>query len=342
VWGGKVYTTKEEFNGYLKSKGLSYKTWVAKNPHAAPWEPGAQPSAKAEDGPVVDLGSAAIVLMIATACALLLLPRPRSALARLVRRSVSALPRSDRPHAPGPPWSRPSSPATPADESYEARRLVDDLVRVTNTLESLKATLETATAPERPKPVLQPEDDVLDEKPPGEVYPLKAARDEAISYLEPLAASEPVTQDEKPSVTPRQSETDLPRRPALAREAVSTSVVRALQGPGVEQHTRAPDSGATRQLPLECEIRFAGSDKTSHFFAVATHADGTETTLGASPSFRWPKSGPPVATPPAAAALRALVKALEREGWAVAGRGDDWFGFRLRAAKVDRAGAAGF
>ena len=39
VWGMTTYTSKEQFNGYLKSKGLSYKVWLARNPGAAPWEP---------------------------------------------------------------------------------------------------------------------------------------------------------------------------------------------------------------------------------------------------------------------------------------------------------------
>jgi hypothetical protein len=38
-WGDTVYTSKQEFKGYLKSKGLSYQTWLARNPGAAPWEP---------------------------------------------------------------------------------------------------------------------------------------------------------------------------------------------------------------------------------------------------------------------------------------------------------------
>lgn len=38
LWGGTVYTSKEQFNLYLKAKGLSYKTWLARNPGAAPWE----------------------------------------------------------------------------------------------------------------------------------------------------------------------------------------------------------------------------------------------------------------------------------------------------------------
>ncbi len=44
LWGGSVYTSKQEFNVYLKSKGLSYQTWLARNPGAAPWEPAAVPS----------------------------------------------------------------------------------------------------------------------------------------------------------------------------------------------------------------------------------------------------------------------------------------------------------
>lgn len=39
LWGNRVYTTKQEFQGYLRSKGLSYKIWLARNPGAAPWEP---------------------------------------------------------------------------------------------------------------------------------------------------------------------------------------------------------------------------------------------------------------------------------------------------------------
>ena len=38
VWGTTTYTSKEQFSGYLKSKGLSYKVWLARNPGAAPWE----------------------------------------------------------------------------------------------------------------------------------------------------------------------------------------------------------------------------------------------------------------------------------------------------------------
>ena len=40
VWGDTVYTSKQEFNGYLKAKGLSYGAWLERNPGVAPWEPG--------------------------------------------------------------------------------------------------------------------------------------------------------------------------------------------------------------------------------------------------------------------------------------------------------------
>src|SRR3954453_18900041 len=50
VWGGSVYHSKDEFGLYLKSKGLSYATWLRRNPGIAPWEPGerARPGAAGE------------------------------------------------------------------------------------------------------------------------------------------------------------------------------------------------------------------------------------------------------------------------------------------------------
>src|SRR5436190_23760180 len=40
VWGGNVYTSKNEFRMYLRSRGLSYSRWLQRNPGVAPWEPG--------------------------------------------------------------------------------------------------------------------------------------------------------------------------------------------------------------------------------------------------------------------------------------------------------------
>jgi hypothetical protein len=39
VWGGVVYGSKPEFMEYLRTKGLSYQTWLRRNPGVAPWEP---------------------------------------------------------------------------------------------------------------------------------------------------------------------------------------------------------------------------------------------------------------------------------------------------------------
>ena len=109
LWGGSVYTSKQEFNVYLKSKGLSYKTWVARNPGAAPWEPpvlrstakAPEPTkvrvvtkapAAAEAGGGGWLGRpllAGLGLIVATACAFLLLRRERPAMARFASGSVA-------------------------------------------------------------------------------------------------------------------------------------------------------------------------------------------------------------------------------------------------------------
>ena len=42
-WSGAavLYRSKPEFKLYLKTKGLSYSTWMKRNPGVAPWEPGA-------------------------------------------------------------------------------------------------------------------------------------------------------------------------------------------------------------------------------------------------------------------------------------------------------------
>ena len=86
VWGGKVYTSRQEFNGYLKSKGLSYETFVARNPGASPWEPDeftlgpitVRASIETREDWVVWLPLASIGLMLAIGCALMLWLRLRT------------------------------------------------------------------------------------------------------------------------------------------------------------------------------------------------------------------------------------------------------------------------
>jgi hypothetical protein len=78
VWGDKVYTSKQEFNGYLKSKGLSYKIWLARNPGVAPWEANFERrAAAAESGSRSPLVPAALGLLLGTGCTLLEFRRRR-------------------------------------------------------------------------------------------------------------------------------------------------------------------------------------------------------------------------------------------------------------------------
>jgi hypothetical protein len=108
LWGDKVYTSKEEFKGYLKSKGLTYSTWVARNPGAAPWEPAsARPSPEQSRG---WLGRALVAVLgsiVGIACALLLLWRWRPAIRAFARGSPAffgpRVPRSGNSPAAGPP-----------------------------------------------------------------------------------------------------------------------------------------------------------------------------------------------------------------------------------------------
>jgi hypothetical protein len=108
LWGDRVYTSKEEFKGYLKSKGLTYRTWVARNPGAAPWEPAsAPPSPEQSRG---WLGRALVAVLgsiVGIACALLLLGRWRPAIRTLARGSPAffghRVPRSGNSPPAGPP-----------------------------------------------------------------------------------------------------------------------------------------------------------------------------------------------------------------------------------------------
>jgi hypothetical protein len=36
-WGDEVYVSEAQFKQYLDDKGLSYSTWFARHPGAAPW-----------------------------------------------------------------------------------------------------------------------------------------------------------------------------------------------------------------------------------------------------------------------------------------------------------------
>jgi hypothetical protein len=137
-WGGTVYTSKQEFLGYLKSKGLSYDVWLERNPGAAPWEPapeqrrstGASASPQAQRAPSgaesnrdlpAWLPLAAITAVLAAGMAFLLTRGLPSIATARIRRPALALERrsvrvpsfgtaGDRPvPPPQPPTSPPSS-----------------------------------------------------------------------------------------------------------------------------------------------------------------------------------------------------------------------------------------
>ena len=97
LWGDRVYTSRDQFDEYLESRGLSYKTWEARHPGQAPWEPneitiGAitfRASTETREDWVVRLPLAALALMAGTAGALLLLQRLRTVMPELASRPAA-------------------------------------------------------------------------------------------------------------------------------------------------------------------------------------------------------------------------------------------------------------
>jgi hypothetical protein len=104
-WGDTVYTSRADFNEYLRSRGLSYKVWLARNPGVAPWEPAVGSQAAqgtsarvAAPGAVTDddgrrLPVAVAGLMLAIGCGLLL----------LIHGLRTVVARAQAPPAPAPP-----------------------------------------------------------------------------------------------------------------------------------------------------------------------------------------------------------------------------------------------
>ena len=192
TWGGTVYTSKEEFQGYLKAKGLSYKTWLARNPGAAPWEPepkparAAQPAPKEPDGenwsnrlPLTTFG-----LMLAGACAILLLlragPTAAAVFAGQAQRARPA--KRERP----PEHEAPPQHEAPLERERPPKR---------------------ARSPERTRPAerTRPEAPVLAQPQPS-VRPLTPAvtrRGPSAAVAEPLVALTPPPADPTPVEAPR-------------------------------------------------------------------------------------------------------------------------------------------
>ena len=199
-------------------------------------------------------------------------------------------------------------------------------------IDALKAKSQAGHEPKRPKPQSQSEVDVLIRKPPRDASDVLKAKGEGegASDLERRAASTTVALMKKLAATQG------PTRAAKLREHPTRSPANggtkrgsALR-PVADPALVAARTGARAELQRECEVRWWRGHVKSQFLAVETEADGGEATVASSPSFRWRQSAPPREWPAAAAALRALVEALEREGWTIAGRGEEWFAVRFR------------
>ena len=102
VWGGAVYRSKQEFNLYLKSKGLSYATWLRRNPGVAPWEPGEAAAKTDQDSEVWDWKRDALLAVNAALLAMIA--------AALLARVGTPESRPANEELPAPEVAAPSSP----------------------------------------------------------------------------------------------------------------------------------------------------------------------------------------------------------------------------------------
>jgi hypothetical protein len=212
----------------------------------------------------------------------------------------------------------------------------------------LKAKPDRPRAPDKEaKAELGADAEVLKRKlPAAATEALKAkgherGRTKAFASAEDAALKEKLlsTPEQKPAAPP--SERALPSRPRT-RRTKRESALRPVPAPAVVQTPADVRDGGSAKRIRECEIHSWRGYVMSEFFAIEVSPDGSRATIATSPSFRWRKRDVPRETPEAAAALRALVETLECEGWIVAGRGEEWFGLRLRASgSAEHADTAG-
>ena len=73
VWAGSAFRSKQEFALYLKSNGLSYRTWLKRHPGVAPWEPGRPTIQSNEGGSTTEIllavNAAVLAAILAVLCA---------------------------------------------------------------------------------------------------------------------------------------------------------------------------------------------------------------------------------------------------------------------------------
>jgi hypothetical protein len=158
--------------------------------------------------------------------------------------------------------------------------------------------------------------------------PLRVAEDPAPSDVELLKAK---LADER--------ETPVAPDPAPASaQVIGAPAIAPAKPPQPEPSVAsvAPRRPATPRTTAVCRIEWWRGYMTSEFLATCKEADGTESDVLRSPSFRWRKSTPPPNDlAPAAAAHGTLVAQLEAAGWVVGRTRGDWYSLELhRPASV--------
>jgi hypothetical protein len=117
AWGGLVYESKEQFQVYLRSKGLSYSKWHKRNPGVAPWEPRGREAKSSQIGRVWDwkrdtlLAVNAMMLAVIAAALLARAPRPRHDRWQNVRETAEYAPPTRVSTRTGAHWFREHAPA---------------------------------------------------------------------------------------------------------------------------------------------------------------------------------------------------------------------------------------
>lgn len=208
--------------------------------------------------------------------------------------------------------ARESEDTVPPPSAIPDRSLADD------ELEVLKAKLGKRVVPA--------------EERPDDVETLKAKLESATKEVASLKAklennAEPATNSSAASLDVEMREVDMDRQgvnPASPASPRSTAP-RLRQGATL----RAAAVSLERPMPIKCRITWWRGYVNSVFYAIARTAAGDEQVIAESPHFRWHKAEPPPQNAKALEAHRSLLELLERDGWSVAGTGDDWFAHEL-------------
>ena len=234
---------------------------------------------------------------------------------------------------------RAASPATPrrtaaepepqASGSRAARESEDDL---------LKSKPDLPRVPDKETKTEAGTDPALLKRklPAAATEALKAKGNES-GRTKAFTSAEDAVLKEKLVSMPRQKQAALPSERSLrarprARRTKRESVLRPTPAPAVVRTPPDVRDGRAAKRSRECEIHSWRGYVMSEFFAVEVNSDGSRATIATSPRFRWRTRDAPRKTPEAVAALKALVTTLQREGWIVAGHGEEWFGLRLRTS----------